>query len=67
MHAHHEFTPNFLPFQITKRRLTSAAGLATLIEAFDQSALKAPFSEALPERTSAPYPHRRCAIKAENF
>ena len=52
MHAHHEFTPNFLPFQITKRRLTSAAGLATLIEAFDQSALKKPFSDALPERTS---------------
>ncbi|NJL26139.1 MAG: hypothetical protein HC902_13895 [Calothrix sp. SM1_5_4] len=52
MHAHHEFTPNFLPFQITKRRLTSAAGLATLIEAFDQSTLKKPFCEALPERTS---------------
>lgn len=52
MHAQHDFTPNFLPFQITKRRLTSAAGLATLIEAFDQSALKKPFSGALPERTS---------------
>jgi hypothetical protein len=52
MHAHHEFTPNFLPFQTTKRRLTSAAGLATLIEAFDQSALKKPFSESLPERKS---------------
>lgn len=52
MHAHHEFTPNFLPFQITKRRLTSAAGLATLIEAFDQSPLKQPFRQALPERTS---------------
>jgi hypothetical protein len=52
MHAHHEFTPNFLPFQVTKRRLTSAAGLATLIEAFDQSALKKPFSESLPERSS---------------
>jgi hypothetical protein len=52
MHAQHEFTPNFLPFQITKRRLTSAAGLATLIEAFDQSALKKPFCEALPERRS---------------
>jgi Transposase DDE domain group 1 len=52
MHSPHEFTPNFLPFQITKRRLTSAAGLATLIEAFDQSALKKPFSDALPERRS---------------
>jgi hypothetical protein len=52
MHAHHEFTPNFLPFQITKRRLTSAAGLSTLIEAFDQSVLKKPFCEALPDRTS---------------
>jgi hypothetical protein len=52
MHVHHEFTPNFLPFQITNRRLTSAAGLSTLIEAFDQSVLKKPFSEALPERKS---------------
>jgi len=52
MHAQHDFTPNFLPLQITKRRLTSTAGLATLIEAFDQSALKRPFGEALPERKS---------------
>jgi len=52
MQVHHEFTPNFLPFQITNRRLTSAAGLSTLIEAFDQSQLKKPFSEALPERKS---------------
>lgn len=52
MREHHEFTPNFLPFQISKRRLTSAAGLATLIEAFDQSVLKKPFSEALPEGKS---------------
>ena len=52
MHAQPEFTPNFLPFQITNRRLTSAAGLSTLLEAFDHSPLKRPFSEALPERTS---------------
>ena len=52
MHAQHDFTPNFLPFQVTNRRLTSAAGLSTLLEAFDQSALKKPFSAALPERRS---------------
>lgn len=52
MHAQHEFTPNFLPFQITNRRLTSAAGLSTLLEAFDQSALKKPFNAALPARKS---------------
>jgi hypothetical protein len=51
-HQQPEFTPNFLPFQITNRRLTSVAGLSTLIEAFDQSALKKPFSESLPERKS---------------
>jgi Transposase DDE domain group 1 len=52
MRSHHEFTPAFLPFEITKRRLTSMAGLSTLIEAFDQSALKKPFLESLPERKS---------------
>ena len=52
MQAHHDFSPNFLPFQISKRRLTSAAGLSILLEAFDQSALKKPFGEALPERKS---------------
>lgn len=53
MTTHHDFTPNILPLQVTNRRLTSAAGLSILIEAFDQSALKQPFREALPERKSA--------------
>lgn len=52
MHIHHEFTPNFLPLQVTNRRLTSAAGLTTLIEAFDQSTLKHSFCQALPARNS---------------
>jgi hypothetical protein len=52
MYAQHDFTPSFLPFQTTKRKLTSVAGLSTLIEAFDQSPLKRPFSGALPERVS---------------
>jgi hypothetical protein len=52
MHAQHDFTPNFLPFQITNKRLTAAAGLGTLVEAFDQSPLKKPFAIALPERSS---------------
>ncbi len=52
MYAQHDFTPEYLPFQVSKRRLTSMAGLATLIEAFDQSPLKTPFREAMPERKS---------------
>ena len=53
MYAQHDFTPNFIPIQTTKRKLTSVAGLATLIEAFDQSVLKAPFNASLPERKSS--------------
>ncbi len=52
MQFQHDFTPKYLPYEITSRRLTSVAGLATLIEAFDRSILKKPFSEALPERKS---------------
>jgi hypothetical protein len=52
MMTQHDFSPNFLPFKITKQRLTSAGGLQTLLEAFDKSKLKKPFSEALPERRS---------------
>jgi hypothetical protein len=52
MRAQRDFTPNYLPFDTTPRRLTSVAGLATLIEAFDESVLKKPFGEALPERKS---------------
>lgn len=52
MRPHHEFSPRVLPLAITKHRLTSTAGLGTAIEAFDQSPLKAPFSQALPDRDS---------------
>ncbi len=52
MQAQHDFTPKYLPYEITNRKLTSIAGLATLIEAFDRSVLKMPFSEALPNRKS---------------
>jgi hypothetical protein len=52
MKAHHEFTPSFIPLNPTKQRLTSAAGLGTLLEAFDKSCLKEPFTKCLPERVS---------------
>lgn len=52
MNLQHDFSPSFLPFKVTKQRLTSAGGLQTLLEAFDKSKLKKPFSEALPERRS---------------
>ena len=44
------FSPQFLELVPTKQRLTSAAGLGTLLEAFDQSPLRSPFTAALPER-----------------
>lgn len=46
------FSPNHLALVPTKQRLTSAAGLGTLIEAFDESVLKQPFDNCLPERIS---------------
>src|ERR1700733_12419398 len=52
MYAQQEFTPNFLDFKPTNKRLTAAAGLGTLLEAFDQSPLKKPFAGALPERNT---------------
>lgn len=52
MITQHDFTPNFLKLAPTKHHLTSAAGLGALVEAFDLSSLKAPFSNCLPERTS---------------
>ncbi len=51
MYAQHDFTPENIPLKVTKKRLTSMAGIATLIEAFDQSKLKEPFTKALPERS----------------
>lgn len=50
MQQHHEFSPNFLRLVPTKQRLTSAAGLGTLLEAFDESPLRGPFAACLPER-----------------
>lgn len=52
MDLHQDFSPRILPLRATKQHLTSAAGLGTLIEAFDTSKLKVPFSASLPERTS---------------
>lgn len=52
MNIHHEFTPKTVPLIASKQRLTSAAGLGTLIEAFDDSPLKAYFEDCLPERVS---------------
>ena len=52
MNTQHDFSPNFLRLQPTRQHLTSAAGLGTLIESFDNSTLKLPFSKSLPERTS---------------
>jgi hypothetical protein len=50
MEQHQEFSPNFLRLVPTKQRLTSAAGLGTLLEAFNESPLREPFSSCLPER-----------------
>ena len=50
--ASQDFEPEFLKMLPTKQPLTSAAGLGTLLEAFNESALRKPFAEALPERTS---------------
>lgn len=52
MSTHLEFRPEFPPLVPTRQRLTSAAGLGTLLEAFDESPLRAPFTAALPERIS---------------
>jgi hypothetical protein len=52
MDTQHDFQPEYLRLEPTKSRLTSMAGLQTLIEAFDRSALKEPFIKCLPERSS---------------
>lgn len=46
------FTPKILRLESTKTRLTSAAGLGTLIEAFDVSPLSSEFEKCLPDRSS---------------
>lgn len=52
MQTEKSFTPKILRFDSTKARLTSAAGLGTLIEAFDVSPLSKKFEACLPERSS---------------
>ena len=46
-----EFTPKILRLDVTKNRLTNAAGLGTLIEAFDVSPLSKEFEKCLPDRS----------------
>ena len=46
-----EFTPKILKLDITPTKLTSSAGLGTLIEAFDVSPLSEEFKKALPSRS----------------
>lgn len=46
-----EFTPKILKLDVTQTKLTSAAGLGTLIEAFDVSPLSEEFKKALPDRS----------------
>ena len=52
MNIQPDFTPNFLRLEPTKDRLTSSAGLGSLIESFDQSPLKIPLAASLPARIS---------------
>lgn len=47
-----EFTPKILRMDSTKTKLTSAAGLGTVIEAFDVSPLSKKFEACLPDRSS---------------
>lgn len=47
-----EFTPYFPPMVVTKQKLTSATGLGTVLESFDESPLKKLFALALPDRVS---------------
>lgn len=47
-----EFSLRKLNLVATKQKLTSASGLGTLLEAFDESPLRSSFESALPERKS---------------
>ena len=47
-----EFTPYFPPMVVTNQKLTSATGLGTLLEAFEESPLKNLVTQALPDRVS---------------
>lgn len=52
MNKDKDFSPKFLRLDTTKTKLTSTAGLGTLIEAFDVSPLAKEFEKTLPERIS---------------
>lgn len=52
MPIHRDFQPSKIKLEPTNDRLTSAAGLGTLIEIFDRSPLAKKFAECLPLRTS---------------
>jgi hypothetical protein len=47
------FRPKILKLMPTEDKLTAAAGLATIIEVFDESPLSQDFKEALPKRSMA--------------
>ena len=47
-----DFSPKTIALVPSKQRLTSTAGLGTLLEAFDRSSLKDQFRDCLPERVS---------------
>jgi hypothetical protein len=46
----HHFRPTIFKLMATEEKLTAAAGLSTLMEVFDQSALSLGFKDALPMR-----------------
>src|ERR1700751_28369 len=48
-----EVHPTVFKLLATEDKLTAAAGLATIMEVFDQSPLSQGFKEALPERSTA--------------
>lgn len=47
-----QFKPRKIKLLASKEKLTNAAGLGTMIEAFDESALSSKFADCLPERLS---------------
>lgn len=46
------FKPRKIKLLASKEKLTNAAGLGTMVEAFDESALSSKFADCLPERLS---------------
>lgn len=47
-----QFTPRKIKLVASKEKLTNAAGLGTMVEAFDESPLALKFADCLPERLS---------------